>query len=306
MKYLFCIFLVFNIFARSKCHMDISLSNVNLDQNSFSPSTSVPITMRRTSSANDYLCYLYFFDFGKGNANSYQRFLENSHGNKISYNLYKPNDFQNILTELPDMTQNSDAIWGWDLNANQYYQKHFTLNLDYNNSLIYPAGNYTDSVRVRLYSGLPFNDPLLEDTVNFNITFSIQSSIALSLVDVGAPFSEGDTEQLMDFGVITSGEFMEADLKVKSNAGYRVYVKSENKGKLKHQTLNDKISYSMLANTTNVNLNVGGQGYKVADKSGVTPAGGDNIRIKVTLGNPGNANTGVYTDFVTITAETKN
>lgn len=305
MKILLSLIFIFSAHARSKCNMDLYIGSVSIDQNSYSAAQSIPISMRRTQ-YNNFLCYLYFYDFGKGNANSYQRVLENSNGDTISYNLYKPNDFQNILTELSSMNQNSDAIWDWDFNAYQNYQKSFSLNINYNNTLIYPAGNYTDSVRVRLYSGLPFNDPVLEDTATFNINFSIQPSIALSLVDVGSPFTDGDTVQLMDFGVITTGEIMEADLKVRSNAGYRVYMKSENKGKLKHQTLNDKISYTMKANTTNVNLNAGGKGDKVADKSGVTPAGGDNIRIKVTLGNPGNANTGVYTDFVTITAETKN
>lgn len=306
MKLLLALFFVFEVFARPTCLMDINLSSVNLDQNSISSTVPVSLSMRRRQAANDFLCYLYFYDFGKGNANNYQRFLENSNGNQISYNLYKTNDFQNVLTELADMTQTSDAIWDWATNTNQYYQNAFNLNISYDPSLIYPSGNYTDSVRVRLYSGLPFNDPVLEDSANFNISFSILPSIAVSLVDVGSPFTDGDTEQLMDFGVISNGEILEADLKVRSNAGYRVYMKSENKGKLKHETFNDKISYSMLANTTSVNLNVGGKGHKVADQSGVTPVGGDNIRIRVTMGNPGTARSGVYTDFVTITAETKN
>ena len=292
-------------FSRGKCDMDLSLSNFSMDQNSFQSTTPINISMQRSKSPNDYHCYYYFYDFGKGNANSYQRYLENSKGDKISYNLYKVNDFQNILTELQDMNQNSDAIWGWVIGTGQTYQNSFNVVLSYNSSLTYPAGTYTDSIPIKLYSGLPKNDPVREDNSNLFLTFTIRSSIALSLVDVGSPFTDGDTVQTMNFGEIEDGDVMEADLKVRSNAGYRIYMKSFNKGKLKHQTLNDKINYDLTINGSSVNLKKGGKGDKVADASGVTPEAGENFRIKVILGAPGTAQAGTYTDYVTITAETK-
>ncbi|WP_198295966.1 spore coat protein U domain-containing protein [Bacteriovorax sp. Seq25_V] len=276
-----------------------------MDLNSYQETTPLNLSMQRTRVSYDFLCNFYFYDFGKGNANSYQRYLENKNGDKISYNLYKINGYKNILTELSDMKQNSDAIWGWSLATNQNYQDSFNVILSYDRSLIYPAGNYTDSVPVRIYSGLPFNDPRRESSSNLFLTFSIPSSIALSLVDAGSPFSEGDTTQTMDFGEIETGDTLEADLKVRSNAGYRIYMRSDNRGSLKHQLLNDKITYVLTVNNRSVNLKRGGKGDKVADFSGVTPHDGDNLRLKVVMGNPQSVQAGTYTDYVTITAETK-
>lgn len=304
-KILAIVFICQFIMARQKCHMSIDINNVNVDPSTFQNTIPVTTSMRRTHNSSEHLCNYYFYDFSKGNANSYQRFLENRNGDRISYNIFKSTDFQNILTEVADMNSNSDAIWGWVLATNQNFSNTLNLKINYNPSFMYPSGTYSDNISVNLFSGLPFNDPLKEDSANINFSFVVASAISLSLVDVGGVFVEGDTEQLMDFGVIENGETLEADLKVKSNAGYKVYMKSENKGKMKHESVNDSVTYRLYVDNSSVNLNAGGKGSKVADKSGVTPIDGDNLRLKVVMGDPSGRATGVYTDFVTITAETK-
>jgi spore coat protein U-like protein len=125
----------------------------------------------------------------------------------------------------------------------------------------------------------------------------------LSLVDVGSPFDPADTHQTMDFGELTTGESLEADLKVLANSGYRVYMESENKGKLKNLSENTTIKYTMYINNRKKSLK--GKKSKVAEGRDSTPVEGDNYRLKVQIGNVSGAKAGTYTDNITITAEAK-
>lgn len=290
-------------FARQKCSMDVETSNISLTWGSYSSSVPATVTMRRKKNANNFLCYLYSYGFGPGNSGSFeQRYLINDKGEKINYNIYKATDNRNKLREIDEVSQTSEAIWGWNLSRNVNYANQFDLKILADQNAKYPSGTYTDSIPVRLYSGLPFNDAVLEDSRTMSISLVIPPEIALSLVDVGSPFDPSDTYQVMDFGELSTGESLEADLKVLSNSGYRVYMESENKGNLKNTVENSNIKYDLYLNNKKKNLN---KKKKVAEGNNSTPVSGDNYRIEVRIGNVSGAKAGTYTDNITITAEAK-
>jgi spore coat protein U-like protein len=288
--------------ARSKCHMEASTSNITLSWGNFGSTIPGTVSMVRERDVNSFLCYLYSYGFGTGNANSYNRYLMNSSGDTIQYNIYQASGYNNVLVELSDVSQTSEAIWGWTLSKNVSYSNQYYLQVLADQNSTYPSGVYTDTIPVRLYSGLPFNDPVLEDIKNIQITLSIMSDISLSLVDVGSPFDPADTHQTMDFGELTTGESLEADLKVLSNSGYRVYMESENEGKLKNLTENTTIDYDLYVNGRKKRLN---RRRRVAQGRNSTPTTGDNYRLRVQIGNVSGAKAGTYTDNITITAEAR-
>lgn len=288
-----------SVFARKKCNMDVTTNNISLTLGSFGSTVPGSVSMVRRKSADSFICYMYSYGFGTGNANSFTRFLVNSRGERIYYNLFKNG---NKIVEISDQTPISTTFWGWSIGS-QPSVKSFDLKVETNSNSTYPAGTYSDSIAVKLYSGLPGSPLVLEDTKNFTISLNIPSEISLSLVDVGSAFDPADTHQTMDFGELTTGESMEADLKVLSNSGYRIYMESENKGKLKNISENSKISYDLFINGSKKKLKK--KKSKVAEGSGSTPTSGENHRIRVVIGNVSGAKAGIYTDNITITAEAK-
>jgi spore coat protein U-like protein len=308
MKYLLKALLIFfkiQLFAAPLCDMSMSITAINLNWTGAQINETVLMSMQRNSTVSLPQCSIYSYGFTKGNSTTYNRYLENTNGNKINYNIYKSSGGQNILLDVGDVTQNSEAITGSSPDINTIYSNSFDLKLLIDNNIVYPAGTYTDTLDTRLYSNLPLSAPNLEDNSPLNINLTIPTDISVSIVDVGSPFDSSDTTQLMDFGELTTGEIMEADLKVLSNAGHEIFIQSQNGGKIQHLTKpQSKIKYDFLINGSVIKMKK--QPKKIISKSGVTPVEGENYRLRVVIGDITGAQTGTYTDFITITAQTNN
>ena len=269
---------------------------------------SLQVQMRRQNDINrdprGFYCYLYSYGFDEGNAGSYNRYMENRHGDKLYYNIYKEDGFQNILKEIDDISSNAEAIYGYALSRNSWYYNAFDFNLVIDNSILVPSGRYEDNITIKLYSGFPFLFPELERTRNLRLRITVDPEIHISLVSVGANHDPNSTSYNMNFGVLETGETMAADLKVVANTPHKVYFESQNGNVLSHSTSSTaEIDYELFVNSTKVFLNQAGRRVEVVDSPTVTPAGGATYTIEAVIGDVLGKETGTYREVITITAE---
>jgi hypothetical protein len=123
--------------------------------------------------------------------------------------------------------------------------------------------------------------------------------IDLSLVDSGAPFDIGSTIKNMNFGALSQGQQLNFDLVIKTNAGYRVRMESQNRGKLVYRT--SSVPYTLSLGGSTVSLD--GETI-VTQGSGVSGNSGHRLPGRITISALGNAQAGTYTDAVTIRVST--
>lgn len=98
------------------------------------------------------------------------------------------------------------------------------------------SGVYTDIVSLQAYIGEvgdcshPSGLPSLAI-----LTYTVDSGLDISLVDVGGSFHPGQNTRTMDFGSLTPGEFREFDVSIRHNDGFRLAARTLNGSKLVHQ-----------------------------------------------------------------------
>ena len=272
---------------------------------------SLQVNMRRINriGQNDdgrgFLCYLYSYGFDEGNAGSYNRFMTNNRGDRLYYNIYNSNGFQNVLRDIDDISQNGEAILGYALSRNTWYSDSFDFRLIIDNSVLVPTGNYTDTVAIKLYSGFPFNFPALERTRNLNLRITVDPLVYVSIVSVGAPHDPGQTSYTMNFGELETGERLAADLKVVSNTPYKVFFESQNGGVLKNTNPSSasEVNYQLFLNSSLVTFPGPSTRVEIIDSSSVTPPGGETYTLEAEIGNVTGKEAGSYVESITITAE---
>ncbi|MET0155136.1 MAG: spore coat protein U domain-containing protein [Rickettsiales bacterium] len=165
------------------------------------------------------------------------------------------------------------------------------------------ASRYVDSnLTLSLYTGLLLGIYVLADSKTVTFQAKAESSIDLSLVDTGSAFALGDATQLVDFGNLESGKKKSFDLVVRSNAGYRVSLSSQNGQKLKRQNASDLIPYSLKLGGSTVNLSSAGVAVQALANSALTSNAGSAFPFEVTIGTLGaHERAGSYSDVVTAT-----
>ncbi len=304
-KLLIVLFLTYGheIFAR--CNFRVRANNFTGNYSMLTDPTTLSVRMRRQgNNISSFFCYLYSYGFSTGNASDYNRYLISNNGDQLSYNLYKATDFQNILKEIDDVSQNAEAIFGYVLSSNTWISNSFDLRVSIDNSVLVPSGTYEDNVTVKLYSGFPYNSPVLERSTNLRIRITVDPEINISLVATGGDHDPASTTYNMDFGELQTGESMGADLKVVANTPHKVYFESENRGEMVNSSPSSSstIAYTLSVSGNSVNLNAGSP-RKVVDQNGITSVTGDTYPINVTIGSTTNKDTGSYSDSITITAE---
>ncbi|MDD4973747.1 MAG: spore coat protein U domain-containing protein [Bacteriovorax sp.] len=272
------------------------------DYNSTSQST-VSITRNKD---NGNPCSLFFLAFTKGGAGSYNRRATNlSNGNTIYYNIYKNSNSTGILKESSDISSPDETFFG-TINKDQtnYYTYYMTLAPF--GSIPPAAGTYVDNIQVQAYAGTYTKINSVEGHRDMNIYIVVSKFTSISLVDSGGTYDPAQTSKTLDFGELTTGEELGFDVRVASNAGYRLKISSSNNGHLKligASGSKSQIDYSFYSNGTQVGLgNSSSSPVTIASGSGVTPAQGVKVPIRVVIGTVDNTKVpGTYQDYITLT-----
>jgi spore coat protein U-like protein len=273
--------------------MNLQPPSFLLNQNSF---PQIGIQVSRTKINDD--CS-YFVTFGYGDGGAYTNRALSRGPDKYPVQFWKDRSRSQILKDIGDAASLTDVIADTFTAAGEKVQTKF----------FYPAiepetfkrfGMYSDTFAINLYEGTLNGPRNLKRTVSFNLRYNQPRTTAVSLVGTGEPFDQQDTFQKLDFGTMEQGETLSCDLVFAHNAGYRLYFRSENKGRMKRVgSQRAYVDYTMRVNNRPVEWH--GAGNTLIDSgAGVSPPTGRRYAISTTLGEVSAAPAGEYTDMVTI------
>lgn len=272
------------------------------------PATNNIQITRTNNSAN---CDEYFLGFSDGGASNYNRRVINSaNGTTLSYNLYKFSDGSGILKDKPSITSNSETFFG-PIARDQSIVSSFYFILGSISASTPPrSGTYTDTVQLSDYHGTWNGVSTQDDIVNMLVTVNVPPVTNLSLIPTGGVYDSTQTSRILNFGTLEDSEELGFDIKIVSNAGYDLKVSSANNGKLKNLVAsgtNALIDYEFYAsNTLRSLLTSANTPVSVGTGTGLTPAGGATIPIRVKIGSTANKIEGDYEDVITVTVVSTN
>ena len=280
------------------CQFNISVGNFVGMINSSVQSIPHSFSLSRGSNSNN--CRNFRAYFSKGNAGSYNR--ETSSGNQIvPYNIYKESSLVNILKDEPDATS-GEWIEGTLDNRNTNYNFNFFFKvIDLDSVFNHTASTYHgDQIQVRIFS-VKNNGDLVPQTVGYMyVQMATPRFVELSVGSSSSTHDPSQTQHLLNFGNMQSGDIQNASLHVKGNVGFTVRFASEEGSKLVNGT--SFVPYSVKVGSTNYrDLTNPGQEYWMFNRSNGTPQNAQTYPISVKLGAvPNNPSTGDYSDIITI------
>jgi spore coat protein U-like protein len=162
-------------------------------------------------------------------------------------------------------------------------------------------GTYTATINEALYRGSTFppSGSLVDSNV-LTVQITVGSFYDLSIVPQGSAFSLASTSQSLNFGTLSAGLQVGADLLVRSNVSYSISMSSANGGALSNAAdPASAVSYSFKSNGTAASLNPG-----PALVAGGAPATFQNAAryslVFTVLPLAGNPSAGTYTDTITV------
>jgi hypothetical protein len=165
-------------------------------------------------------------------------------------------------------------------------------------------GNYSDTLTLRLYQGTLASSEL-RGSVHLSVNYNAPKRADLSLVPSGAAFVLTDIDETMDFGALNAGAVRTCDIVMRTNAGYTLFASSTNNGKLKHLTMEKFVPYTARFSGGAVNLGASsGSPVQIARVLGASPASGFVQPVSVTIGSTAGAQSGPYSDVITLTVQT--
>jgi spore coat protein U-like protein len=239
----------------------------------------------------------YFVTVSEGNANDFNRYLQ-ANGERLPYNIFDDVSQSNILKDLPTATANEVISGSFSVKETQ--------RLSYSASIppgtVLPAGTYRDTIRLRLYEGT-LSSHSFKKTKTLRVRARIPQVAEVAIVPTGGPFDDSATAYTVNFGVLQEGERERFDMLVRSNAGYRVLMKSGNRGKLERVGgASGAVPYAMTIDGRLIDLSA--RSVTVATKNGVTGLSGDRFAVEVDIGTLADAVPGSYRDDITVTVKT--
>lgn len=284
--------------AFAKCDLNVGIRNF-IGEVAAQEQAS-PHTFSVSTSSNSANCRRFQAYFGKGNANSYNRRV--SMGSKtINYNIYKENAMNTVLKDFGD-AGSGEFFYGELDQRNTDYSFNFYLKLiDLDSVFSNGPGYYHDLIPISFYSIKANGDLIYERTVYMNVTIVIPRFAELSLGAPGSSHNPSSTSHLLDLGYLESNEVGYANLTVKGNVGFGIYMASQNGGLLKKG--NAGIPYQVkIGNLAYQSLGSPGVNYYMTQRDIATGQGGESYPIAVQIGNvPEDAESGDYDDVITVT-----
>ncbi|MFN8370541.1 MAG: spore coat protein U domain-containing protein [Bacteriovoracaceae bacterium] len=286
------------------CGLGLTISNVTLPWTNANLSQQVNFTATRTNTSGG--CRPFFITMTKGGSSTYSRRLA-LNSNTLNYNLYKNNSTSFVIKDVLDQTNANEVISASFSGSNSTRAVSYYVKMPYiaPPTGMYAGGTYSDTYIVKIFEGNRGNTTIPAYSTSVTVTTIVPKVINISLVDSGAAYDVLDTSQTLNFGTLTTGEQQGFDMRVLTNAGFKVSFSSQNNGNLKHASYNSLVSYGLKVN--NVNINLAGSSttpVDVATGSGIYYATSAPLPVLVTIGNITDKLAGSYSDYITVTATT--
>lgn len=283
--------------AEPCAQMQLQVNNTNADT-TFNPAVNVTVVVK--ADTNDGGCN-FFLDFSNGGASSYntRRMLQGSE--QWPYDILKTLSPVQSLKPISQATSANDVLSSTmpGYAGNDYQrQLQFWVQRDDSNPWR-KAGNYTNDFVVTLYKGT-LNNYTFVSSRQVSVNNNAQKKVDLSVIPTGGVFDIADVTEVLDFGILSSGLTKSCDIRVKTNSGFRLMASSENGGRLKHESENRHIDYSIKFNNTDYNLSSSREVANGGGNNVVSPATGILVPVTVQIGNVSNARAGNYSDTITL------
>lgn len=292
---------VMNAWAVPECEYRLTLSNATVQVTDNSQVVEQTASLYRGQDASgSSRCDNFRIFFNKGLANSYQRRAYNIQGQYVNYNLHKAINQIGVLKDFSDAINNNEFLEGASPNRGSTYAQKFYVSVPGFSSAI-SKGIYIDNVQVSAYAFKPTSgNYLYEESANLTVFFFVPSNIDISLVDEGGAFDENATSKVIDFGILEKNQQKGVDLRVASNAPYRVQLSSTNGSKLRGPGTS-VVNYSLKVNGSSVSLPAN-SAVEIGSGSTTSNAGDlYNLKFQI-LDETRNLQSGLYQDNITITA----
>jgi len=248
----------------------------------------------------------YFVALSTGQSGDFNRRKLIQGGNVLNYNAYTDAG-KTVLKAPPSAAQNEVISGSFPVVValTQINNHRFFWTIDPQQIVPVQGMHYVDAnLSLGLFSGTLLTSPTRVASAAVTFRTLVDSSIDLSLVRSGAPFNINDTAQLIDFGLLSSGEQRGFDLIVRSNNGYAVTMQSENRQVMVHErtpAVADTVAYEVVLNGGAVDLSTGAP-IQVLSGTGTTPATGISFPMEFTVGNlSGTEAAGTYSDVINVT-----
>ena len=280
------------------CQFQFDQNQINVNYTGNSITTFFNINVQRPSNGSPSdLCERVAFFFGTGNANSYQRkVFKNGHTLEYTLENISPNG---TLKSLNDHSGENEFLSVYiNRGENKIIQGLFKMPVQ---TMPGGAGHYQDVVNVTVVGYKNRSANRVGMTKQLVINVQTQTSMELSIVPVGAGHNSSSTSATLNFGQLTTGKELSADLIVKSNTGYRVRVGSDQNGNFKHSNQQMFIPYQFYFANSMVNLSgTNGNPTSVTTKSGGSVSAGDRYNMRVKVGSVAGKPSGQYSDTIQV------
>ncbi len=281
--------------------LQVQPSNVDLSNN---PNTSATIVVK--ADTRDGGCD-FFLTFDYGTASSFNN-RKLDHGSFTwPMQISKNSSHTQVLKNFPDVSSNNDVLNNSLPGGNNGAQRTLTYWMQVDQTDMWrKAGNYTGNFTVRLYRGTIASYTFI-DSRQISANYNAPKKADISVIPTGQPFSITDTTETLNFGPLSTGDTKSADIRIKTNAGYSLYASSANNGALKHLLLNSYVSYVAKFDGVTINLSGSAANPKlVMQENGDSPANGFLVPASITIGSTAGAQSGSYSDTITLTIQTRN
>ena len=213
-----------------------------------------------------------------------------------------------ILKGPADISSPDETFLG-SISKNQTLPFTFYMSLAPFGSTPPAAGTYYDGLNVQAYSGSYTGNNNYENYRDMFIYIVVPKFTSISLVDSGGVYDPARTLKTLDFGELSTGQKLDFDVRVVSNAGYSLKISSYNNGLLQlagRSGSASRIDYKFSANGSQIGLGASASSpVTIASGTGVTSAKGVKVPIRVVIGKVDSSKlSGIYQDYITLTTIT--
>lgn len=235
--------------------------------------------------------------FSAGQSNSFDSRRLTSRGDVLYYQLDKTVGATGGLKDMPFASE-EETFSGFLAPGQDSLAFRFVFLIPL--LQIVPPGTYQDMVMVRVYEGT-LQSPQLHDQQQLQLSARVPTLTEFCLGDT-VVFEAGYQNACVNFGDIRTGAERELMLHARSNAGYRITLRSKNGGALRIADPEDtsEIPYTLQVDGQPISL-TGKQPVTAAQGNGLTSAFGTEHHLRFKVGDVSAASAGDYEDVIEIT-----
>lgn len=286
--------------------LTLSFSALDLEWSTTSPQVKKFFEVRR---APPYTPCSYFVTFSRGAGPSFEQRQAKSGSFSLPYQIYShPSSNPAYVLKDLDSTQSSTQFvtGSFDSSQNNINRHEIYVGLPFttgNDPFLPHYGLYSDNLTGKVYSGAPGGaDSTPQHMSTLPVSIWINRVADLSIGPPGSVYQQGRRHEKIDFGELRQGASRSIDLRVVTNAGFRIYLSSQNGGKLVHERKEIKtaVPYEMRVNSSVIPLH-GSDNHPVlaAEGRGTSRLSGLRNEVRVTILDVANKMAGLYRDVVT-------